>query len=220
MTHPITQLPAFIAFTGVDDPRSVPGLQALSARYPIEWGVLIDDAQAGDPLFPAAADRAALLRAPRLRWAAHVCGAEARLIADAPDSARLDLAGFQRVQVNHGFSGSSPGQIANVIRFGRARGVRTLLQTLSGFPAERRLDWLFDVSFGKGAAPSAWPILPSDGPFCGFSGGINPANAASVVAAIAAPAGAQYWIDMESGVRTGGRFDLDKCEAVCRAVYD
>lgn len=31
--------------------------------------------------------------------------------------------------------------------------------------------------------------------------------------------GAAYWIDMESGVRTQGRFDLAKCEAVCRAVY-
>jgi hypothetical protein len=28
-----------------------------------------------------------------------------------------------------------------------------------------------------------------------------------------------YWIDMESGVRTGGWLDVAKCEAVCRAVY-
>ena len=215
----MTLSPVFIAFTGVDDPASVPGLQALSARYPIEWGMLIDDAQTDDPLFPDAVARAALLGAPGLRWAGHVCGAQAKRIADAPDLATVDLSGFQRVQVNHGFSGSSADQVANVIRFGRARGVRTLLQTLGGFPAENRLDWLFDISFGKGATPSAWPPLPANGPFCGYSGGINPANAAAVVAAIAAPDGAQYWIDMESGVRTNGRFDLDKCEAVCRTVY-
>ena len=215
----MTILPVFIAFTGVDDPASVPGLRALSARYPIEWGILLDDAQTRDALFPDAAARAALLGAPGLRWAAHVCGAQAKLIAETPDRATVDLAGFQRVQVNHGFSGSSADQVANVMCFGRARGVRTLLQTLDDFPAENRVDWLFDVSFGTGAKPSAWPPLPVSGPFCGYSGGINPANAASVVAAIAAPQGAQYWIDMESGVRTDGRFDLDKCEAVCRAVY-
>ncbi|GAA4256618.1 hypothetical protein HLK65_28415 [Azospirillum formosense] len=28
-----------------------------------------------------------------------------------------------------------------------------------------------------------------------------------------------YWIDMESGVRTDDWLDLDKVEAVCRAVY-
>ena len=29
-----------------------------------------------------------------------------------------------------------------------------------------------------------------------------------------------YWIDMESGVRTDGLFDLEKCERVCRLVYN
>ena len=212
-------LPTFIAFTGVDDAVSAVDLQALSARYPIEWGMLLDAAQESDPLFPVAEARGQLIAAPGLRWAAHVCGAQARLIADAPGEAAIDLSGFQRVQVNHGFSGSSAAQIVNVIRFGRALGVRSLLQTLRDFPDEPRLDWLFDVSFGTGAKPATWPPLPESGAFCGYSGGINPGNATAVVAAIAAPPGAQYWIDMESGVRTAGRFDLDKCEAVCRAVY-
>ncbi len=42
---------------------------------------------------------------------------------------------------------------------------------------------------------------------------------ADILARIAAPDGALYWIDMESRVRTDGAFDLTKCEAVCRAVY-
>ena len=41
-----------------------------------------------------------------------------------------------------------------------------------------------------------------------------PAIAASV------PEGQPYWIDMESGVRTEDRFDLDKCELVLMQVYD
>lgn len=215
----MTTLPAFIAFTGVDDPGLLPGMQALSARYPIEWGMLIDDAQTDKALFPNRAERTAMLACPTLRWAAHVCGEQARRIANAPDTATVAIAGFQRVQVNHSFSGSSSVQIDNTVRFGRARGVRTLLQCSDAFPGDNRLDWLFDVSFGTGVKPGRWPLLPESGPFCGYSGGIGPDNAAAVVAAIDAPAGSQFWIDMESGVRTDDRFDLAKCEAVCRAVF-
>ena len=56
------QPPSFIAFTGVDRLELLPGLKALSARYPIEWGVLVDPAQEGDSaLFPPAEVRDALL---------------------------------------------------------------------------------------------------------------------------------------------------------------
>ncbi len=212
-------LPAFVAFTGVDDPGLIPGMQALSARYPIEWGILVDDAQTEKPLFPTQAERAAMLASPAIRWAAHVCGEEARRIANAPETATVDLVGFQRVQVNHSFSGSSSEHIANTVRFGRMRGIRTLLQCSTDFPDDNRLDWLFDVSFGTGMKPKAWPTLPVSGPFCGYSGGIGPANAAATVAAIDAQPGGQFWIDMESGVRTDGYLDLTKCEVVCRAVY-
>ena len=217
-------LPSFIAFTGVDDPQLLDRMQALSARYPVEWGILVDDAQTDARLFPDATQRAALLSRGGLRWAAHICGEQARLIANDPDGATVDVTGFQRVQVNHSFSGSASAQVDCTVRFGRAHGVRTMLQCSSDFPADARLDWLFDTSFGTGVAATYWPALPPGGPFCGYSGGIKPDNARSVVTAIGASIDAsidrgQYWIDMESGVRTDGCFDLAKCEAVCRAVY-
>jgi hypothetical protein len=213
------QLPAFIAFTGVDLGTVIDDLKALSARYPIEWGILVDAAQEQLPLFPDVATRHALLTAGDLRFAAHVCGDEARRIANAPETVTLDLAGFSRVQVNHSFEGSNTEQIENTVRFGRGRGLRAMLQCKEAFPADARLDWLFDTSFGRGTAPSVWPRLPACGPFCGFSGGINAGNVRDVLKAIDAEDGALYWIDMESGVRTDGWFDLDKCEAVCKAVY-
>lgn len=215
----MTTLPTFIAFTGVDDPSLIADMQALSARYPIEWGILVDDAQTEKALFPTESERAAMIASPKLRWAAHVCGEQARRIANEPETATLALTGFQRVQVNHSFSGSSSAHVANTVRFGRMRGIRTLLQCSTDFPDDSRLDWLFDVSFGTGVKPGTWPTLPDSGPFCGYSGGIGPSNAAAVVAAIDAPLGGQFWIDMESGVRTDHRLDLAKCEAVCRAVY-
>jgi hypothetical protein len=59
-------------------------------------------------------------------------------------------------------------------------------------------------------------------PFCGYADGLNPDNIGVALPAIAAcvPEGQPYWIDMESGVRTDDRFDLDKCELVLMQVFD
>ncbi|MDE1990969.1 MAG: phosphoribosylanthranilate isomerase [Rhizobiaceae bacterium] len=211
--------PAFVAFTGIDDTRLIGDLQSLSARYPIEWGMLVDDAQAEKPLFPDVDARKAFATAGSLRLAAHVCGTEATKIANAPETVCVDLTGFQRIQVNHNFSGSSAEQVENTVLFGRRHGVRTMLQCKGAFPGDNRLDWLFDTSFGTGVSPASWPTLPKNGPFCGFSGGINPLNVESIIAAIGASADDLYWIDMESGIRTNGWLDLNKCEAVCRSIY-
>lgn len=214
------QPPVFIAFTGVDRLDLLPGMRRLSARYPIEWGVLVDPEQEDKPLFPAAPVRDALLEARDLRWAAHICGAAARAIVADPLTASPPPPGVQRAQVNHGFRGSDAAQIAAGRGYGRRQGVRTVLQCQGDFPAEAGVDWLFDVSFGAGVKPDRWPAPPaSDGPFCGYSGGIGPDTVTEILARIAAPDDALYWIDMESRVRTDGAFDLAKCEAVCRAVY-
>lgn len=216
------QPPSFIAFTGVDRLELLPGLRALSARYPIEWGVLVDPLQEGENiLFPHAKLRDGLLAARDLRWAAHVCGKAAKTIATSPLNAPLPPAGVLRVQVNHSFEGSTPAQVVAARDYGRRLGVRTVLQCSGAFPLlQNGVDWLYDVSFGTGARPDRWPAPPpNDGPFCGYSGGIGPDTVTDILARIAAPDGALYWIDMESGVRTDGVFDLAKCEAVCRAVY-
>jgi hypothetical protein len=214
------QPPVFIAFTGVDRPDLLPGMRRLSARYPIEWGVLVDPEQEDKALFPTAPVRDALLEARDLRWAAHICGAAARAIVADPLNAPLAPAGVQRAQVNHGFAGSDAVQIAAARDYGRRLGVRTVLQCQGDFPGEPGVDWLFDVSFGTGVRPQRWPAPPSPGgPFGGYSGGVGPDTVTDILTRIAAPQGALYWIDMESGVRTDGAFDLAKCEAVCRAVY-
>jgi hypothetical protein len=215
------QPPSFIAFTGVDRPHLLPGMKQLSASYPIEWGVLVDSAQEDSALFPHAEIREALLAERDLRWAAHVCGAAAKAIAADPLTAPLAPAGVLRVQINHSFKGSTPTQVAAARDYGRRLGVRAVLQCSGAFPiAQTGVDWLYDVSFGTGARPDRWPAPPpAEGPFCGYSGGIGPDTVGEILARIAAPQGALYWIDMESGVRTDGAFDLAKCEAVCRAVY-
>lgn len=213
------QPPLFISFTGMDTADNLEGMLRLSKQYPVEWGLLVDEAQAGNPLFPSAEALSTLLATPGLRFAAHVCGEQAGFIANEPCKATVCLSGFQRLQVNHGFSGSSSDQIENTVCFGRTRGLRTMLQALGEFPDDARIDWLFDTSFGTGKTPEFWPQLKIGGAFCGYSGGINPENVTSVLEAINTSQYGQFWIDMESGIRTDGKFDLTKCESVCRAVY-
>jgi hypothetical protein len=215
------QPPCFIAFTGVDRSDLLSGMKRLSADYPIEWGLLIDPAREDEALFPDTTIRETLLAEPDLRWAVHVCGAAAKTIVGDPLTAPPPPAGVQRVQVNHSVQGSTPAQAAAARDYGRRLGVRTVLQCSGAFPlAQTGVDWLYDVSFGTGARPDRWPALPpAEGPFCGYSGGIGPDTVTDILARVAAPEGALYWIDMESGVRTDGLLDLSKCEAVCRAVY-
>ena len=210
--------PAYITFTGIDRADLLPGMLALSARYPIEWGVLLDVAQEGSPLFPSSSVRRVLQSAP-LRLSAHICGAAARSIVETGDAA-IDLAGFSRVQINHGRAGSSDGEIRNSAIFGARQGVRAALQCQGDFPSDTRVDWLYDVSFGTGVRPTIWPAAKSGLPFCGYSGGLGPDTVRDTLLKFQIAAGASYWIDMESGVRTENRFDLAKCEAVCRIVFD
>ncbi len=213
------QKPAFLAFTGVDRMELLPQMQTLSRLYPIEWGVLVRPGGAPDALFPPDEVCAAILAAGGLRLAAHVCGEAALEIAERGDTTVFNPAGHQRVQVNHGFCGSTPAQASRVRDYGRRHGVRSVLQTRGYFPSESGVDWLFDVSFGAGKRPDHWPALPPNGPFCGFSGGLGPDTIAETLAEIAPAEGVFYWLDMESGVRTDGWPDLEKCRAVCEQVY-
>lgn len=211
-------LPVFVTFTGADRTDLVPGMQALSARYPIEWGVLIDPLREGIPRFPAPFVRRAM-QCAGLRLSAHVCGIAARAIAEGHDT-RLDFGGFSRVQINHGNAGSTESEIRNCHLFGMRHGVRPILQCQGSFPADDRMDWLYDVSFGKGVRPSTWPALVRQPPFCGYSGGLGPATVRDTLAGIRIVPGASYWIDIESGVTTENSFDLSKCEAICRALFE
>jgi hypothetical protein len=209
--------PAYITFTGIDHDDLLPGMLILSARYPIEWGVLFDTAQEGQALFPSAPVRRALQSAP-LRLSAHICGDAARSIVEGGDP-QLDLAGYARVQINHARAGSSDSEIDHSARFGARHGVRAALQCQGDYPSDLRVDWLYDVSFGTGVRPTVWPAVPAGLPFCGYSGGLGPDTVLDTLRQLSIAAGAAYWIDMESGVRTDNRFDLAKCAAVCRSVF-
>jgi phosphoribosylanthranilate isomerase len=55
---------------------------------------------------------------------------------------------------------------------------------------------------------------------CGYAGGIGPDNVQAVMRklVVMAPSHTEFWIDTESGVRTGDTFDLDKAVQVVNLV--
>ncbi|MFZ6776852.1 hypothetical protein ACO0LD_08450 [Undibacterium sp. Ji83W] len=192
-------------------------MQALSRQYPVEWGILIDTAREGIPLFPDHKARQAMQRSG-LRLSAHVCGELAQAIAEGRDP-DFDFSGYSRVQINHGRAGSSEQEIQNCYLFGVRNGVRPALQSQGVFPNDGRADWLYDVSFGNGVKPATWPPLQHAHPFCGFSGGIGPASIKDVLQVLAIAPDTPYWLDMESSVRTDNQFDLSKCRRVCEVAF-
>lgn len=207
--------PAFITFTGVDRIELIPGMLELAAKYPIEWGILIDPAQEDKTLFPNSEIRNTILSS-KLRFSAHVCGKPALAIANGHEPG-IDLQAFSRLQLNHSREGSDESAIANAYSFSIRHGLRLALQCQGEFPKDTRADWLYDVSFGTGIKVTEWPPIKYAHPFCGFSGGLSPQTITESLSRFDATA--EYWIDMESGVRADGLFNLEKCEQVCRRVY-
>lgn len=82
------------------------------------------------------------------------------------------------------------------------------------------LDILCDTSGGKGIFPSGFPKHPPDYVRnIGYAGGITPENVEEFISKIDCTETDIFYIDMETGIRTDGWFDLDKVEAICEKVY-
>jgi hypothetical protein len=208
------RLPEFITFTGADQWTDVQHMRQLSARYPIEWGVLLSPSRQGvDNRYPGG-DALSRLLWSELRLSAHLCGGHSRKVMEGDylaKSSPVDLSVFQRVQVNY-----TEPTAAHIARLADGWGIRGIAQSRADtFPQDRTVDWLFDRSGGRGELPRTWP--PNPGWLVGYAGGLSPDTVVEAIEQIDSIH--PYWIDMETGVRTDDVFDLAKCEAVCRAVY-
>lgn len=210
--------PEFITFTGVDDDTDPAGLVQLADDYPVEFGVLFSPKRQGiEPRYPKLSTIDWLVEELPLRWAAHLCGDDARAVLRMEGSQHdWRLRCFQRVQINTAERNIDYPALG---RWASCRNLRAIIQTRGAFPLTCGADVLFDASGGRGIFPNGgWPSAVNT-TFCGYAGGLNPVNVAQAVLAISQGAH-RYWIDMESGVRDErDRFSLEKCRAVCEAVY-
>lgn len=211
--------PQFITFTGVDAYTSFQGMRELAAQYPVEFGVLFSPGRQGrETRYPPPSAILELCQSTGVvPLAAHLCGEDARGVIEFGNSTWDGLIEerFARAQINT----AQTVNVGAIKEWADGLAVRAILQCRSFFPFDRRVDYPFDQSGGRGNVPKFWPASPDPSQFCGYAGGLNPDNIAKYVAALAPTAG-KYWLDMETGVRDeNDRFDLSKCRAVCEAVF-
>jgi hypothetical protein len=160
---------------------------------------------------------AANMRGVQLRLAAHLCGELSREAMSGDDAWWFACSlGYQRVQLN-GFSGFRLPMLRCAQRH---PGAEWILQTqtddsLAGAKELAALHGnvsaLWDKSGGRGEIIDRFPCI--DGLAMGYAGGLSPDNLLERIAHIKQNTRAQ-WIDLESGVRTDGRFDLAKVRRV------
>ena len=210
--------PNWITFTGIDAYTDLYHLIDLSERYKgyVEWGVLFSENKTnqGCLRYPPRLMTEALRPLTYLNMSAHLCGKYAtEANKGRVPNCDFTAINFRRVQVNH----SSP-DINKLNDFSRMIHKQVIAQSRDpeGFAMGGDVQWLFDQSGGRGERPKTLP-KNIGGVMCGYAGGINPENVLEVIGNIDAE---RYWIDMETGVRNKhDLFDLDKCEAVLKAVY-
>lgn len=210
----MTQAPKFITFSGIDNTVDVSELRKIADSYPVEFGVLFSPERQGiDQRYPSP-DKLQEFIDAGLPLSAHFCGRYSRNIIQEKGNSDfgIPLNKFNRVQINTTYPDPEPAA-----KYSEYHSVRVILQMRDvAFPADDRVDWLYDPSAGRGLAIGKWPSHP--GRLVGYAGGITPNSIVSVIENI--HASGDYWLDMETGVRTIDRFDVEKVKAVLKAVYD
>jgi len=78
------------------------------------------------------------------------------------------------------------------------------------------MSYLIDYSGGRGIE-SPLEVVNVPGVHVGYAGGIGPGNVGQKLRGLLTyPSDGEFWIDMETRVRTDEKFDLDKVEQVLK----
>jgi len=228
-----------ITFTGIDAKTDIQDLIDIQHEYPIaEFGVLTsyhwyeNGNRYLDPLIIND------LRGNRLNLALHVCGSAAHDAAvgrwDLIDKlvwSNIDL--FHRIQLNISNRKDNPEALERlpkvveqevIIQTRDALNTSIYDATIEKFREKdkfgRTFSMLLDASGGQGI-DTPLKVLPSRGKV-GYAGGFSPDNVAEKLSLLLQNVRmGEFWIDMESGVRTDDWFDTDKVRrvlAICKEV--
>lgn len=218
-----------VTFTGVDEFTDIAGLIEISRRYPfVEFGILVGG-ESGEKK-DWFADVPALLKEldkSGTRLSAHICGSLAREIVRSGEFGdyrkecgfRSDL--FKRCQLNvAGVENVKPARflylpfsIEEVIVQQTAREVRSGNSLYGHFANYNPRCTLVVDCCADGRFSGV------DLPRVGYGLGITVENVFDTLMDISVcPQVREFWIDLGAGVRSDGRFDLEKVAAVCGIV--
>ena len=216
-----------VTFSGIDQQTKVQDLKRLYEKYPFVEFVFLYSMQANQKGVGRYPNKMILknYKNAGLPMAVHLCGQIAHDLVKNGDwnVVYKDLKGymdlFDRIQLN----------IPKTKRFSREltfpEDKQIIIQLHEGtedlFNCYRHLPNVVgfqDASGGRGIAETEW-MLPETEPF-GYAGGINPENVVSVVEDLTIICDYDFWIDMETGIRTDDKFDVNKCEEICRKLVE
>lgn len=225
-----------ITFTGIDARTDIDRLREIQKQYPIaEFGVLTSYHwyDNGNRYLEPRTFRD--LTRERLNLALHICGSA------ASDAARGEWSDvhylswgkyryFRRIQLNVAERNDAP-HIVSESPWGNEIIIQQKAQNELPLYENTLAEWhdycgklsvLLDSSGGRGI-DTKLKVLPSTGKV-GYAGGFSPDNVKEKLSFLMSHVTmGEFWIDMESGVRTNDWFDLDKVERVleiCQPIIE
>lgn len=219
-----------ISMAGIDAKTDLGELQRLQRMdEKVEFGVIVSKTwyENGNRYWDP--DRLSVLKGKGLNLCAHACGRIARAALEDDWQPLLELLGdnaglFKRVQLNIAGYSTNPKELAIsvpepfeevVIQQRAAYNCPLFYNWFLKNEDDRSLSVLIDGSGGLGHETALIPLYAV--PKVGYAGGIGPDNAFDkTVGLLGNPVVHDFWIDMESGVRTDDWFDIKKAEKVIR----
>lgn len=222
-----------ITFTGVDNKTSLTSLQILANRYNnIEFGILVSKNNTDlDKVsrFPNFETIDKILNADLPSVSCHICGGLVRNYVHTGDFSEIrDFLGqervdkFSRFQLNiKGYDGFKPFYIKEdikiIIQVSDAKSYQYFYQMQELNP--NKVEALIDYSGGNGKLGCFNYVSDGDEIF-GYAGGININNVTYILGYIEGKMeyDVNYWIDVESSVRTDDWFDTSKVREICSEI--
>lgn len=229
-----------ITFTGIDAKTDINALREIQREFPIaEFGVLTSYHwhENGNRYLNPAFMSNLYAGNGELNLALHICGSAAHdasvgLWQKIDEHLFGTLGIFKRIQLNvanrkdnpeRAIAPSFPHQEL-IIQQRNPHEIDLFIETIKryGFLNRTGFSMLLDASGGRGI-DTPIEILKTNVKV-GYAGGINPDNVADKLSFLLEHVNTgEFWIDMESGVRTDDWFDLDKVVKVlgiCQQVID
>ena len=206
-----------VTICGADNHTKISELGYLTLKFPfVEWGIVSmkDRVSPGYPDY----DWIVNFLEAGLPSSCHLCGEWVKDINEGFWSVfayHLRFTGFYRFQIN--FAGGPINTLVLLSLSSIKIKQQVILQLPDfenpvfkfGINQNLNIAGFYDVSHGKGKTQENWPKAPEKA-YCGYAGGLNPMNLAENLQDISQVAQAPSWIDVQTGVRTNNKFDLDK----------
>jgi hypothetical protein len=214
--------------TGVDEKTSFDWIRSVSAIHPFaEFAILYsmtpDDKDDRYPTREFIERFADAMEGTGVRTALHICGRAVAAFVAGDEDVRALAARFGRVQINFN-AARSPFTVEDLALAIASVDHPVITQhfpsnaVVSAFVTAPNHHVLFDASGGNGRRGEGWPDRVA-GKYIGYAGGFGPDTIkVDTMGAELHAHGEDYWIDMESRIRSDGWLDEEKCLTVLELV--